>query len=110
MDKIDRKGFDIELMSDPLSVKILDKKEKTMKCLECKEDIDRVNIRGYLVDDIKEYERLYKTTQEKHLKQWYDFRIQQILIEIEVLMGFENLNVKRKVSGKGRDCYSEASL
>lgn len=37
---------------------------------------------GYLVDDIKEYERLYKAEKRRRIKDFYAFKIRQILEKI----------------------------
>ncbi len=41
---------------------------------------------GYLVEDIEDYECLYKATKNKHLKYWYRYRIELILDKIENLL------------------------
>ena len=41
---------------------------------------------GYLIEDIEDYENLYKATKDKHLKHWYNHRIQVILDKIENLL------------------------
>ena len=41
---------------------------------------------GYLVDDIKEYEQLYKRTKDRCMKDWYAFKIRQILERIANLL------------------------
>ncbi|MBA7548379.1 hypothetical protein ES705_40833 [subsurface metagenome] len=41
---------------------------------------------GYLIEDIEEYEHLYKATKERHLKHWYRYRLQLVLERIASLL------------------------
>ncbi len=56
---------------------------------------------GYLIEDIEEYEHLYRMTKSKHLKDWYAFRIQKILERIGSL--FNDCAKSMKGVGKLKD-------
>jgi len=61
----------------------------------------------YLIDDIKEYERLYKITKDKHIKDFYRFKIQQILEKISNLFkAFEG----RKIKGEDQNGENKGEI